>query len=304
MNFDVIIIGGGAAGLSAGLWCDDLGLKAILLERDTELGGQLLWTHNSIENHLGAKALSGSEMRDIFVSQIKNRKFIIKTGAKIEHPNLEEKKIILESGEEFSGRAIIIATGISRRRLNIPGENRFQGKGIIRSGKRDGETARGKNAVIIGGGDAAFENVLILSEFAKKITLVHRRSKFSARKEFIEPAKKLSQVEILTDSRLSRIDGDDRVDSVLVENIKTGDLSEIPAEVVLIRIGVEPNTAFLQRQIELDERGFIKVDFACRTNLKDIYAVGDVANSFAPTVSTAVGMGATAVKTISSLLNN
>lgn len=303
MNFDVIIIGGGPAGLSAGLWCDDLGLKALLLERDTEMGGQLLWTHNSIENHLGTKAGSGREMRDIFVRQMRDREFSLKSGVREFDLDLSEKKVCLESGEEFSGGAFIIATGISRRRLNIPGEQRFQGKGIIRSGKRDGETARGKNVVIVGGGDAAFENVLILSEFAEKITLVHRRSKFSARAEFVEPAKEFPQVEILTDSRLKRIEGEGKVDSVIVENIKTGNVQALPTEVVLIRIGVEPNTAFLRDQIELDKRNYIQVDFACRTNLKDVYAVGDVANPFAPTVSTAVGMGATAVKTIASLLN-
>lgn len=302
MNFDVIIIGGGAAGISAALWCDDLGLNALLLEADAELGGQLLWTHNAVENHLGIKTQTGSELRDIFVDQLNDRNFTLRFSAEISDVDLKEKKILLESGEEFFARSIIIATGISRRSLGVVGEKEFQGKGIIRSGKRDSDLAKGKNVVIIGGGDAAFENALILSEVAEHVTLVHRREKFSARPEFVESVQKIPNVEIKTNSHLTKIVGTERVESVEIKNTKTDHTFNVQAEVVLVRIGVKPNTDFLQGKLELDEKDYIKIDYLCRTNMAGVYAIGDVANPIAPTVSSAVGMGATAVKTISSLL--
>lgn len=303
MKFDVIIIGGGAAGISAALWCDDLGLEALLLEADGELGGQLLWTHNRIENHLGVRAENGEQLRDIFVKQLNERKFTLRLEAKIAQLDLENKKVRLEDGEEFSAKFIIIATGISRRKLDIPGEQEFQGKGIIKSGKRDGDLAKDKHAVIVGGGDAAFENALILSESAEKVTLIHRREKFSARAEFTEQVKKLSNLEIMTNMRLTKIEGKNEAESVEIENTKTGEISRLSAEIVLIRIGVKPNTDFLRGKLDLDKKGYIKINHLCQTNFEEIYAVGDVANPASLTVSTAVGTGATAIKTISSLLN-
>lgn len=302
MKYDVIIIGGGPAGLSAALWCDDLGLEALVLEAGDELGGQLLWTHNRIENHLGTRAGSGGELRDRFVEQLAGRKFTVKLNSGVAGLDPEKRSIRLPTGEENAARALIIATGIRRRRLEVPGEQRLRGKGIIASGKRDRRLARGEHAVIIGGGDAAFENVLILSEVARRVTLIHRRGEFRARPEFTEPARRLDNVEILTDTVVKRIEGTDRVEAVAVENLKTGTIEQVPAGIVLVRIGVEPNTDFLPAAIELDRRGYVKIDHLCRTSADRIYAVGDVANPVSPTVSTAVGMGATAVKTISSLL--
>ena len=137
MNYDVIIIGGGAAGISAALWCDELKLNALLLESGAELGGQLLWTHNAIANHLGSPAENGRELRDIFVKQIENRRFIRRWQAEITAVDFSSKSVRLASGENFTAANLIIATGIRRRKLNVEGEEKFEGKGIIESGKRD-----------------------------------------------------------------------------------------------------------------------------------------------------------------------
>jgi len=304
MDFDVIIIGGGAAGLSAALWCDELGLNTLLLESNAELGGQLLWIYNQIKNHLGSEAKNGRELRDIFVRQIETRNFTLRLETKVREVDLEKKSVVLEKGETLFARAIIIAAGIKRRKLNVAGEEKFQNKGIIQSGKRDQNLVKGKTAAIIGGGDAAFENALILAETATKVLLVHRGKDFRARKEFVGKVLENPKVEILTETVLTKFIGNEEIEAVELKNLKTGDTKILPAEAALIRIGVAPDTEIFRGKIDLDERGYIKIDSRCETNVKDIFAVGDVANPVAPTVSSAVGMGATAAKAILEMMNS
>ncbi len=131
----MIIIGGGAAGMSAAMWCGELSLSALLLEKSSELGGQLLWTYNPIENHLGIKTENGREMRDVFLKQIENRKFDLLLNAKISEIDLENKKVFLESGEGFSAKSLIIATGVRRRKPGIEGEEEFREQGNFAFGK-------------------------------------------------------------------------------------------------------------------------------------------------------------------------
>ncbi len=298
MNFDVIIIGGGAAGLSAGLWCAELGLNALLLEANAELGGQLLWIYNSIENHLGSGAKNGCELRDVFVRQIENRRFTVRLQSEISDVNLEKKEVLVSSGEKFSARFLIIATGIRRRKLNVEGEEKFKSKGIIESGKRDAKLVKDKKVCIVGGGDAALENALILAKTASEVIVVHRRNNFRARAEFIEQAQNNQKIKILTETVLRKIVGNEQVEAVELEDLSAAELFLLNFDAVLIRVGVEPNTEILRGKLKLDEDGYIKINQNCETNVKGIFAVGDVANPLAPTVSSAVGMGATAVKTI------
>jgi thioredoxin reductase (NADPH) len=304
MKYDVIIIGGGAAGLSAALWCDDLKLKDLLLERESELGGQLLRVYNPIKNHLGIEAENGRQLRDVFVKQIANRQFDIRLGAEIELLNLSKKSITITGGDALHAEAIIIATGVRRRKLNVVGEEKFTGKGIIESGKRDGETVKNKNVCIVGGGDAALENALILAETAATVTLVHRKSYFRARDEFLDQVKNNPKIEVLTETVVREIDGDESIQAVKLENFRTKLIFKKYVEAILIRIGVEPNSGFLNGRIDLDQNGYIKINQNCETNIKNIYAVGDVANPISPTVSSAVGMGATAAKNILFRLNS
>src|SRR5881397_516775 len=152
---DVLIIGAGPAGLSAARWCDELGLDTLVLEQNEEVGGQLLSVHNAIENYLGLRAANGRELRDRFVEQTNISDFDLWTNVEIESVDLKAKRIALKSGEELQSIAIIVATGLRRRKLGIPGETEFQGRGIIESGARDRHQFAGKDVCVIGGGDAA-----------------------------------------------------------------------------------------------------------------------------------------------------
>jgi len=258
----------------------------------------LLWTYNEIKNHLGIEVKNGSEMRDVFVKQTEKRNFTTRLKTKVREVNLEKKSVRLETGETLYARAIIIATGIKRRKLNIEGEEQFQNKGIIQSGKRDHNLVKGKTVVVIGGGDAAFENSLILAETAAKVFLVHRAKDFRARKEFVEKISESLKVEIFTETAVAEFIGSEQVEAVKLKNIKTGNTEILSIDAVLIRIGVTPATEIFRGIIDLDEQGYIKIDSICKTNVKGIFAVGDVANPIAPTVSSAIGMGATAAKAI------
>lgn len=301
--FDVIIIGGGAAGMSAALWCAELQLKALVLEKTSELGGQLLSTYNPIANHLGIETKNGREMRDVFVKQLADREFALKLSSEISQIDLRAKRITLAGGEIFSAGKIIIASGVSRRSLNVKGEQEFQNKGVIASGKREQAKASGKIAGIIGGGDAAFENALILAETAARVMLIHRSKNFRARPEFIERVKNHPKIEVLTETIVAEIIGNERVEAFKLKDLSTNETRVEPVETILIRIGVEPNSTLFREFIEIDENGYIKINHNCETNLDGILAVGDVANPSSPTVSTAVGNGATAAKFITTLLN-
>jgi thioredoxin reductase (NADPH) len=296
MNFDVIIIGGGAAGLSAALWCDELNLKTLLLEAGAELGGQLLWTYNEIKNHLGIEAKNGREMRDAFVRQAENYNFSIRLKMKVSNVDFNKKSVTLESGETLFAQALIVATGIKRRKLNVEGEEKFQNKGIIESGKRNQGLVKGKIVTIIGGGDAAFENALILAKVAEKVFVVNRGTDFRARGEFVGKVLENAKIEILTETVVTEFVGNEQIQAVRLKKLKTGETDIFPTQIVLVRIGVAPNTEIFRGKIDLDEQGYIKIDSRCQTSVKGVFGVGDAANPIAPTISSAVGMGAKAAK--------
>jgi len=299
-SFEVIIIGAGAAGLSAALWCRELGLGALTFERATETGGQLWRVYNSIGNHLGARrAANGRELRDVFAAQIEAAQVEVRTNAAVARVALRAKRVVLQSGEEFAARSLILATGVRRKRLNIAGEREFVGRGVLESGKLDGEKFAGQSVCVIGGGDAALENALILSEVCERIVLAHRGTEFRARDEFIERVNAHPRIKIIMSAQIQRINGADKVEAVEMQ-MASGEKSLVKVEGVLVRIGVEANTELFREQLNLDAGGYIIVTNEQETSVEDVFAIGDVSNPRAPTVSGAIGAGATAAKVIRS----
>lgn len=298
LQTDVAIVGAGPAGLSAALWCVELGLDCIVLEKGNEAGGQLLWTHNRIENYLGFEAQNGTEVRDNFLRQVLKRPVAIRYSAGVGSITADPFRLSLSDAEAIEAKAIIFAAGVRRNRPDIDGIERFWGKGIIESGKRDKQLAAGKTAVVVGGGDAGFENALILSEFAEKVFLVHRRNSFRARPEFIEAVASEPKIELITNAELIEVAGNDSLEEVSIADVADGTVTKLEAQTLIFRLGVVPNSEPLAGIAELDDRGYIKIDSFCRTSREGIYAVGDVANPISPTISSAAGMGSTAAKAV------
>jgi len=302
-NFDVLIVGAGPAGLSAAIWCSDLGLSALVLEKGPEKGGQLLHIYNEINNYPGCSASAGRELRDEILKTLSNSRAGFVHGAEVAELYPESMTIETAEGQKYIGQKIIFATGVRRRRLNVPGESEFEGKGILGSGARDRAQVAGETVAIIGGGDAALENSLILAKNAERVYVVHRRGDLRARKEFVDKARENPRIEFLFSNEVTAIKGDRMLRSLDLKDHRNGTTSNLKIDRLLIRIGVEPNNDLLKNKCELDDAGYVIVDRVGRSSLSGIYAVGDVANPTSPTIATSVGTGAAAAKDIASALS-
>lgn len=300
---DVIIIGAGPAGLSTAFWCDELGLDTLVLEQAEQVGGQLHRVYNPINNYLGLKAGNGEGLLERFTADLEAAEFDLWTQTSIDSVDLKAHRISLASGEELQSIAIVIATGVRSRELGVPGEKEFAGKGMIESGARDAEHFAGHDVCVVGGGDAAAENALLLAEVCPTVTLVDRGKKLRARREFTEKLQAKHCITVFTESVLTRIIGSDRVEAVEIQRKQGLKPFQLAVRGVLIRIGVEPNTGLFKEQLETDEKGYVLVNSQQETPVPMVFAVGDVSNPVSPTISSATGAGATAAKVIASRLN-
>jgi len=300
---DVIIIGAGPAGLSTAFWCDELGLDTLVLEQAEEVGGQLHRLYNPINNYLGLKARNGAELLERFAADLDSAEFDLWTQTNITSVDLKAKRVSLASGEKLQSIAIVIATGVRPRELGVPGEKEFSGKGMIESGTRDRELFAGQDVCVVGGGDAAVENALLLAEVCPTVTLVHRGKKLRARPEFTQQLQSTHCITVFTESVLTRIMGDDHVEAVEIQRKQGLKPFQLAVRGVLIRIGVEPNTGLFREQLETDERGYVVVNSQQETSVPMVFAAGDISNPVAPTISSATGAGATAAKVIASRLS-
>ncbi len=300
---DVIIIGAGPAGLSAARWCDELGLDTLLLEQATEVGGQLHNVFNPIKNYLGIEAEDGRQLLEHFNRSLADAEFDQWTGVSIESVDLRARKIALRSGEKLQAIAIIIATGVRRRELGVEGEKELVGKGIIESAARDSDKFAGHDVCVVGGGDAAAENALQLAKVCPTVTMVHRGKRLRARREFTEQLPTNHCITVFSESVLTRIIGDNHVEAVEIKRKEGLKPFQLAVRGVLIRIGVDPNTEMFRDQIELDEKGYVRISSEHETSVPFVFAIGDVSNPIAPTISGATGAGATAAKVIASRLS-
>ena len=299
---DVVILGAGPAGMSAAWWSQELGLRVLLLEQAAETGGQLLRVYNPIANYLGLHAADGRALREHFAAHLADAQIATRLNVQVAAVDAVSKTVTLPEGGQIKARGLIIATGVRRRRLGIAGESELAGRGVLVSGMRDRTQTVGQKVCVIGGGDAAAENALLVAEYAESVTLLHRGRQLRAREEFTARLAQHPRVRVLLDSVPLRICGPDHVTGVAV---RTGHEAEsvIAADAVLVRIGVRPNSELLRPQLTADANGYLITDALHETNLNGVFAIGDVANPHAPTIAGATGAGATAAKVLAARLS-
>jgi thioredoxin reductase (NADPH) len=232
-------------------------------------------------------------MSDRFAAQLSSR-IEVKLSAEVSSINALRSYIEC-GGEKIGYGSLVFAAGVRRRKLSAVEE--FSGAGILTSGAKEKTLVQGRRVVIVGGGDAALENALILSEYAGEVIVVHRRDEFSARPEFVKKAEQAAKVTFIMNSEIEKLHGGEKLRFVSVRNNTTGEISEIETDHLLVRCGTEPNSELLRGIVETDARGYVIVDANCRTSAPHIYAAGDIANPISPTIATAAGTGATAAKT-------
>jgi len=293
-TYDVIIIGGGPAGLTAGLYASRARLKALLLE-GMIVGGQMVTT-DIVENYPGfPQGISGAELTTIMEEQAKRFGLMMEMGEVIGLEVAGGNKIIKTAEREYRADAIIICTGTEYRKLGIPGEAEFTGHGLSYCATCDGAFFQDSKIVVVGGGDSALTEALFLTKFAKEITIIHRRDALRATKIYQERAFANPKINFLWNSVVEEVRGDQTVHSVLVKDVISNEVREVPTEGVFMFIGIEPKTAFLKGVVELDESGYIIVDEnTLQTTVDGIFAAGDARKKLLRQVATAVGDGATA----------
>lgn len=298
---DVIIVGAGPAGLTAGIYAARGGLKTAIIELAMP-GGQAASTEN-IENYPGfPDGINGYELMSSFHKQALafGVEFIFEEVHKLE---LKEsiKKIHTDS-QVLEARAIIIAAGSKPRLLGVPGEVAFKGRGVSYCATCDGAFFRDKIVVVVGGGDAAIEEGVYLTKFAKEVIIVHRRAGFRASQIAMDRAKDNPKIRFELNAKIEEILGSDNVEGVRILDVLSGEKRQISADGVFIYVGTDPNTQFINGEIQSDERGYILTNPLLQTNIAGVYAAGDIRNTPLRQVATAVGDGALAAVEVEKFL--
>ncbi len=289
----VIILGGGPAGFSAALYAARAELSPLVLT-GIQPGGQAAITH-TIENYPGyPEGIGGADLGDLFQKQAE------RFGARVEFDtamsvDLQKKPIHIKTyNREYLADAVIIATGAGSNTLNIPGEKEFTGRGTSYCATCDGWFFKGKEVVVIGGGDSALEEAIFLTRYATKVTIIHRRDEFRAGVLLQKRVKENPKIALKMDSVVKEIQGGESVTGVLVENVKTGQTEIFKTDGVFIFVGHTPNTKMFEGQLKMDERGYIEIDRLMRTSVEGVYAAGEAADADFRQVVTSAGMGAAA----------
>jgi thioredoxin reductase (NADPH) len=288
--YDLIIIGGGPAGLTAGIYAQRARLKTLLLEKEV-IGGQIA-VSDVIENYPGFPSISGAELMEKFEQQARGLGLEIKLTDVIAVQKKGEEKIVKTSDGDLIARTVIVATGAKPRRLGIPGEKELTGKGVSYCATCDGPFFKGQKVLVVGGGDTAVKEAVYLSKIANKVYIAHRRDQLRAEKIIQEKAMSTPNIEILWSHILKEIKGKTGVEKVVLQNLKDNTVKELDVEGVFVFVGINPTTDFVD--VEKDKQGFIKTDQDMRTSVKGIFAAGDCRTTALKQVSTAVGDGAIA----------
>jgi thioredoxin reductase (NADPH) len=289
--FDVMILGAGAAGLTAGIYSSRAKLRTIILNEGV-VGGQMVLT-NEIANYPGVETTTGFTVANIMKKQAKEFGCQIKSNVIITSYDLqgEVKTVGLEDGRKFYSRAVILAPGGKPRKLNIPGEESYEGKGISYCATCDGDFFTDKEIIVVGGGNSALEEAVTLTKYASKVTVVHQFDHFQAFEHAIQEVKKNPKINFIMGSELRKIEGGEKLEKVVIEELASGNLTEMKIEGVFIFIGYMPNTGSLKNIIPMNSNNEIIVDSDMKTAVPGVFAGGDCIAKKYRQVTTAVADG-------------
>lgn len=288
--YDLVIIGGGPAGLSAGIYAIRYGLDVIVLEKN-EISGQIALT-DIVENYPGFKSINGMELMEKFKEHAQDAGITVQSSEVFNVKNEGKIKIISTDSGELEAKSVIIATGASPKHLGIPGEEELIGKGVSYCATCDGPFFRNLNVIVVGGGDSAITDALILSKIVKTVFIVHRRDSLRAVKIMQERAFSAKNIEFFWDTVIEKIVGSNSVEKVVLKNLKNDEVKEMTIDGVFIYVGIQPNTYFVD--IDKTQSGFIITNARMETSAEGIYAAGDCRETSLRQVVTATSDGAVA----------
>lgn len=296
--YDLIIVGAGPAGLAAAVYAARAELKFIVLEKEIMSGGQIINTYE-VDNYPGLFHMGGFDLAMKFREHADNLGASFVTGEveKIEE-TAEGKKVICKDGTEYETKTVILSGGAKHRKLEVPGEDKLAGSGVSYCATCDGAFFRGKEVAVVGGGDVAVEDALFLARICKKVSVIHRRDSFRAAKTLVSRLTAAENVEIIYDSVVKEIQGNFKVESLLLENKKTSEEKTVALDGVFIAVGMLPETKAYEGLVELDATGYIVADETGVTSCLGIFAAGDIRTKALRQVVTAASDGANAVQSV------
>lgn len=300
---DLAIIGSGPAGLTASIYAARAELDTIVIEKEPMSGGQIINTYE-VDNYPGIPGIGGFDLA------VKFREHSDKLGAKHVYGEVTTfevedgvKKLVLDNGEEYYAKAMIIATGAAYRKLNVKGEAELQGMGVSYCATCDGAFFRGKKVAVIGGGDVAVEDAIFLARICKEVHVVHRREEFRAAKTLITRLLAQENVTVHWNTVVEEIEGTDAVTGIKIKDVQTEETKELSVDGVFIAVGNVPNSKVYTPTVEVDKGGYIVADESCETNVAGVFVAGDIRTKELRQVITAASDGAVSVTGVERYLN-
>ena len=295
--FDVVILGAGPAGLGAAIYAARAGLDLTVIDRSPVSGGQVLTTYE-VDNYLGLPGLSGGELSEKFRAHADKLEVPFVTAGVTSIENLEDKKLVHTDHGDFEAKAVVFAMGASHAMLGVEGEMKLAGMGVSYCATCDGAFFRKRTVAVVGGGDVAVEDAIFLAGICKKVYLIHRRDTLRAAQSLQKKLLSLPNVEVVWDSEVKKIDGEEMVENISGYNNKTAKTSQLEVNGIFIAVGIIPNTELLKGMVDMDEKGYVLADETGKTSAPGIFVAGDVRRKPMRQIITAVADGANVINAI------